>query len=57
MGLNVFRESVEAEDNEDVHILVIDHEADVTEAAGSLEGVLRDLSPEDQVDEDLGDLL
>lgn len=53
----VLRQGVETEDCEDVHVLVVDHEANITEAASCFECVLRNLPPQDQIDEDLGDLL
>ena len=52
MGLIVFRESVQAEDGEDVHVLIIDHKTNVTETASSLKGVFLYLPPQDEIDED-----
>lgn len=57
MRFLVLRESVQAENGEDVHILIIDHETDIAQAAGRLKRVLGYLSPEDQVDENLRDFL
>lgn len=57
VGFLVLGEGVQAENGEDVHILVTHHETDVAQAAYRLKSVLGYLSPEDQVDENLGDFL
>ena len=56
MRFFIFRESIQAEDGQDIHILVIDHQPNVTQAASGLESVLRYFAPQDQIDEDFGDL-
>jgi len=55
MRLVVFGERVQAEDGENVHVKVVNHEADIAKTTRSLDGLLLELSPENQVDEDLGD--
>ena len=57
MGFLVLGERIEAKDGQNVHVLIINHESDIAEAASSLECVSGDLPPQNQVDEDLSDLL
>ena len=57
MRLVVLGERVKAEDGQDVDVLVVNHEADITQTACRLKSVLGDLAPENQVDEDFCDLL
>ena len=52
----IFAETVQAEHGQDIHIKVIDHEADVTEAARRLNDLRLELAPKDQIDENLRDL-
>lgn len=54
MGGVVLTESIETEDWEDVHVCVLHHEADVTQATDSLDCVRLNLAPKDEVDEDFG---
>ena len=53
----MFRQRIEAEDGQNVDVLVVYHETDVAETTSGFECVLGDLPPEDEVDEDLGDFL
>ena len=53
----VLRQSIQTEDGQNIHVLVVDHEPNVTEAARRLERILGYLPPQDKIDEDLGDLL
>ena len=55
MIIFVFRQSVQAEHCQYVHVKVVDHEADVAQTACSLDNLRLQLAPEDQVDEDLRD--
>ena len=57
MRFLVLGERIEAKDDQNVHVLIINHESDIAEAASSLECVSGDLPPQNQVDEDLSDLL
>ena len=52
----IFAETIQAEHGQDIHIKVIDHEADVTEAARRLNDLRLELAPKDQIDENLRDL-
>lgn len=55
MIILVFRQSVQAEHCQYIHVEVVDHEANVAQAAGSLDNLRLQLAPEDEVDEDLRD--
>lgn len=52
-----FCKGVEAEDRENIHIYVVNHETYITEAARSFDRLFLQFPPQDQVDEYLGDLL
>ena len=55
MALFILRQSVEAEDRENVDVLIINHKAYIAQTTSRLKWIFRHLSPEDQVNEYLYD--
>ena len=53
----IFRKRIEAKHGKYVHVKVVNHEANVTKAARSLNDFCFELAPQNQIDENLSDLL